>query len=80
MIGERMKMNVWTRPSIRSFFWRNYNQSEVDYVESHHDKLSAYEIKWSKTKKNYISRAFTNLYPDAFTKIISPDDFITFTQ
>ncbi len=33
MISERIKMNMWQNPSLKSYFWRNYNKSEVDYVE-----------------------------------------------
>src|SRR5690606_5396520 len=30
IISDRMKMNAWGNTEIQSFFWRNYNQSEVD--------------------------------------------------
>ncbi len=80
MISERMKMNAWLRPSIKSYFWRNYNQREVDYVELDNTKLSAYEMKWSSTKKNYVTKAFTNLYPQASTNIITPENITVFAN
>lgn len=80
MIGERTKMNAWLRPSIKSFFWRNYNQSEVDYVEYDNNQLSAYEMKWNARKKQYITKAFTNLYPEALTQVITPENFVMFTK
>jgi predicted AAA+ superfamily ATPase len=80
MISERMKMNAWLRPSAKSYFWRNYNQNEVDYVELNNSELSAYEMKWNTLKKHKVTRAFTNLYPNAKTKIISPEDFMGFTD
>ena len=79
MISERMKMNAWFRPNIKSHFWKNYNQSEVDYVELNKKKLSAYEMKWSTHKKHRISRAFTNCYPDALTQVVTPSRFYDFT-
>ncbi|MEZ4907655.1 MAG: ATP-binding protein [Saprospiraceae bacterium] len=78
IIGERIKMNYWTNASAKSYFWRNYNQSEVDYIESVKNKLLAIEIKWNTNKKNYISKAFLNLYPDSQSKVISPDNFLDF--
>ena len=78
IIGERMKMNVWLKPSAKSFFWRNFNQREVDYIETNKQKLSAFEIKWSMNKKHRINRAFTNLYPHANTNIITPENFVGF--
>ncbi len=80
IISERIKMNTWLRPSLKSYFWRNYNQREVDYIEYDNKQLSAYEIKWN-TKKNYrITKAFTNLYPDSNTEVITPDNFVRFSR
>ncbi len=79
MIGERMKMNAWLNASTKSYFWRNYNQSEVDYVEYHNKQLSAFEIKWNTIKKFKVTRAFTNLYPNASTQTITPQNFYDFT-
>ena len=80
MISERMKMNAWLRPSVKSFFWRNYNKSEVDYVEYENNKLSAYEIKHNTVKKHKVSQSFTNIYPDAKTIVITPENFVPFVN
>ena len=80
VISERIKMNAWLRPGVKSFFWRNFNQSEVDYIEHSGELLAAYEIKWNKHKKHKISRAFTKIYPDASTDIITPGHFVHFTN
>lgn len=86
IISERMKMNAWLNPSAKSFFWRNYNKNEVDYVELNKKALSGYEIKcppagWAgNTRKKFkVSRAFTNLYPTASTSVITPHSFANFT-
>jgi predicted AAA+ superfamily ATPase len=79
MVSDRRKMNAWTGSNARSYFWRNYNQSEVDYVELQGRKLSAFEMKWNVQKAHRITRAFTNSYPDAETAIITPRDFTSFS-
>jgi uncharacterized protein len=33
VISERMKWLAWNKPKVKCHFWRNYNQSEVDYIE-----------------------------------------------
>lgn len=76
MISERLKMNAWFRPDIKSYFWRNYNQAEVDYVETYSNNISAYEIKWDTHKNFKIPHAFTNLYPEAATTVITPVNFM----
>jgi len=78
IISERMKMNACNNPSAKSYFWRNYNKNEVDYVEYLHKKLSAYEIKWNTNKKHRVSKAFTNLYKNADTQVITPNNFVSF--
>jgi len=78
IVSERMKMNAWLHPERQSFFWRNYNQSEVDYVEIDGKKLSGFECKWNTKKNHKVTAAFTNAYPDAQTEIITPRNFVEF--
>jgi predicted AAA+ superfamily ATPase len=78
MISERMKMNSTMDMPIKSYFWRNYNQSEVDYVEEEKGNLHAYEMKWNTRKKNMVSKAFLNMYSNAKTDIIHPQNFSDF--
>ncbi len=44
VVSERRKWLAWNKPHIKSYFWRNYNQSEVDYVEQDGNMIHAYEI------------------------------------
>lgn len=80
VISERMKMNSWIAPDRKGYFWRNYNQSEVDYVETEGNHLSAFEMKWNTRKKHSVTRAFTNAYPEASTDVITPASFDSFCQ
>jgi predicted AAA+ superfamily ATPase len=76
--SERLKTLRWTNSRAKSYFWRNYNQSEVDYVELDNEQLTAYEMKWNTTKNHKVTRAFTNMYPNAKTEIITPKSFVGF--
>ncbi len=78
MISERLKMNEWQGKNVKSYFWRNYNQNEVDYIEVYNKELYAFEMKWNTYKKLKITRAFTNIYSDAKTEIITPQHFVPF--
>jgi uncharacterized protein len=78
VISERMKMNNWLASDRNGYFWRNYNQSEVDYVEKEGNQLTAFEMKWDTRKKHTVSKAFTNAYPDAQTEIVTPVSFDIF--
>lgn len=82
VISERMKFLHGNRSRVKSYFWRNYNQSEVDYVEIDGERMAAYEIKWKQpsTKKTWVTRAFTNMYPQAHTGIVQPDQMMDFFE
>lgn len=80
MISERMKTNAWFHPDIKSYFWRTYNQSEVDYLETEKEKLSAFEMKWNAAQQARITRAFTSSYPQAGQAIITPRNFTAFCR
>jgi uncharacterized protein len=76
--AERLKHLRYTNSKAKSYFWRNYNQSEVDYIEIENELLTAFEMKWNTTKKHKVTRAFTNMYPDAETHIVTPKGFVGF--
>lgn len=78
MVSERMKLNSWNHENRKPYFWRNYNKSEVDYVELENNQLSAFEMKWNTKKKNRVTKAFTNSYPNAVTEVITPQNFADF--
>lgn len=78
VVSERKKWLAWNRPHVKSYFWRNYNQSEVDYVEQDGAMIHAYEIKWNSQKKHSVSRAFINAYPEASVQIITPRNISEF--
>lgn len=78
IVSERMKMNDYNQKPVKSYFWRDYNKSEVDYVEVSKGVINAFEIKWNSMKKFSVSKAFTNLYPEAQTEVITPKNFSKF--
>ena len=71
-ISERMKLHAHLNRSYRSYFWRNYNGSEVDYIEEKEGRISAFEMKWNPKPNQKVTRAFTNGYPEAETEVITP--------
>ena len=78
LISERLKLNSNLGFDRQSYFWRNYNQSEVDYVEVEKNDISAFEIKWNTHKNHKVSRAFSNAYPNAKKEVITPNNFDKF--
>ena len=78
IISERKKYLAYHNIYTNSYFWRTHAQQEIDYIEEREGRVFAYEFKWSKHKKARIPKTFTNAYPEATSKIISPENFEEF--
>ena len=73
-ISERLKYLHYTGIFSNQFFWRTYDQQEIDLVEERDGLLHAYEFKWG-TKKVSIPTAFKNAYGNASFSVIRPDNY-----
>jgi uncharacterized protein len=73
---ERLKKNEYQRNLINYYFWRNYEQAEIDWLEEKNGLLSAYEFKW-QTKNPHTPKAFFDLY-QIRSKLVSTDNFEEF--
>jgi len=78
IISERLKRNAYKDEDRQLYFWRNYNQQEVDLVEYFAGKLSAMEIKYGDSKKKGKPNAFHLAYPDAEFHLIDRDNYLDF--
>ena len=73
-IAERMKRKEYLMDYARSWFWRNTNKQEIDYIEEKDDKIHAYELKWNPKRKASAPLSFRNAYPDADFTVINHDN------
>ena len=74
---ERMKKNQYERVFANTYFWRTYEQKEIDYIEERDGKLFAYEFKWS-ANEGKAPRAFTEAYPEGSYQVVSKNNFMEF--
>lgn len=77
MITERTKKNEYKGFYGKSYFWRNYNQQEIDFIEEKDGILFVYEMKWNKTKVK-LPGDFKSKYPDAKFKVINQSNYLDF--
>ncbi len=78
-IAERQKVLHNILPSLaRSYFWRNYNQKEIDYIEETGQTYHAYEFKWSSRKRVKFPNDFINGYPDSSFNVVTPENIDSF--
>ena len=76
LLAERIKRNSYLKENAQQYFWRNYNQQEVDLIEMKDGKLQAFEFKYSPQKKVKIPAAFATAYPEASFESISRDNYL----
>ena len=78
IISERIKFTNYQQIYSNKYFWRTKSQQEIDYIEERNGNLFAYEFKWNTRKKVKIPKSFLTAYPNAVTKIITPENYYEF--
>lgn len=76
---ERIKRNAKHRLFTNQYFWRTYDQQEIDYLEEYDGKLRGYEFKYSKTsfRKPAI---FLKTYKNSDVTLINNKTFFEFLE
>jgi hypothetical protein len=77
-ISERLKHAAYNGWICNHYFWRTYDQQEIDLLEEKSGKLHAFECKFRATKVPKIPVAFRNAYPEAEFNAVNPENFIDF--
>ena len=75
MISERKKRNAYKLWYGRSFFWRTYQQQEIDLIEEIDGEFHAFEFKWNKTSRAKFSKTFLDTYKPLRTLSVSQENF-----
>lgn len=79
-VAERMKHNHYARKFIKSYYWRSFQQQEIDLIESDNASLTAYELKWNPRKPARIPKTFQNAYPIQEFHTVNPENYMNFLQ
>jgi predicted AAA+ superfamily ATPase len=78
LISERKKYLEYHRIFSKTYFWRTYQQQEIDYIEESDGAFSAWEMKWNPKAKARFQQAFVHAYKPVTTKVIHSDNFEAF--
>jgi uncharacterized protein len=80
IISERQKRNNYRNWHGRSWFWRTYQQQEIDLIEEIDGDFSAYETKWKQFRQVKFPRTFTDNYKPVISLAITPENFDDFLE
>ncbi|MEE4195215.1 MAG: ATP-binding protein [Anaerolineae bacterium] len=79
LMTERRKTNQAQHRSVNAYFWRTYDQKEVDLIEEYGGVLHGYEFKWRNGAiKEATRREFTETYPNSELHVINQENFESF--
>lgn len=73
-IMEKYKNSLNKRDFARFYFWRTYDQKEIDLIEDFNGKLTAFECKWKSDKVIAIPNDWKNNYPDAKFQVVNSEN------
>jgi predicted AAA+ superfamily ATPase len=77
-ILERKKNMDYMGSPYRPYFWRNYAQAEIDYIEEVNNAYDCFEFKYSPNKKSKIPAAFATNYNVNKYQVINSDNWYEF--
>ena len=73
--SERGRSLSYQGIHVNCYFWRTYDQQEIDWIEEGDGKLNGFEFKW-KAQKTRAPGGWQKSYPQASFQIIHPDNYM----
>ncbi len=73
---ERKKAKEYQGEKVQHYFWRNYQQAEIDMIEKSREEIKAFEFKL-KDRKTRTPKSFKEFYSTE-AELISGDNYLDF--
>jgi predicted AAA+ superfamily ATPase len=78
LASERIKKQHYQQITTTNYFWRTYDQQELDWLEVQVEQITGFEFKWNTKKKSKIPVAFAKAYPEAGFEVIDQNNYLDF--
>lgn len=75
IISERLKFQSYNRMIVNNYFWRTYDQQEIDWVEERGGQLHGYELKWNMKKLPKEPIGWKKAYPESKFEVINHENY-----
>ena len=76
VISERIKHQNYSRMIVNNYFWRTYDQQEIDWLEEREGKLFGYEFKWNPKKQPKAPKVWKEAYPESEFEVINYENYL----
>lgn len=77
-VSEMIKKDELEAQKANFYFWRTYEQKEIDLIKEKNGEISAFEVKLSEPKKKISAETFVKEYPGSVFNVISMDNLDKF--
>ncbi|MFH1361415.1 MAG: ATP-binding protein [bacterium] len=77
IIAERIKKQEYQQILANNYFWRTYDQKEIDLIEEREGALFGYEIKLGK-KEGRAPKDWLATYPQAKYFVVNKENYLEF--
>jgi len=74
-VMERIKHAGNNRRFVGFYFWRTYDQREIDLVEDSDGVLTGFECKWSPKSRPKAPKDWSEAYPEAGFEVVTQSDW-----
>ncbi|OGT44476.1 MAG: hypothetical protein A3F42_08485 [Gammaproteobacteria bacterium RIFCSPHIGHO2_12_FULL_37_34] len=78
IVIERIKKQIYQHMHVNNYFWRTWDQQEVDFVEERAGQLFGYEIKWKMPRQLKKPKDWLTTYENAQFNIIHNENYLEF--
>lgn len=78
LASERIKKQHYKKMVKQNYFWRTYDQQELDWLETEAETINAFEFKWNENKKSKVPTAFSKAYTEASFEVINKQNYLEF--
>ncbi|MBI5183173.1 MAG: ATP-binding protein [Nitrospinae bacterium] len=79
IIIERIKKQEYLQIFSNNYFWRTYDQKEIDIVEEREGMLYGYEIKWNKIRAKP-PKGWLETYRNASYEVVTKENYLEFIK
>jgi predicted AAA+ superfamily ATPase len=78
LVAERLKKQAYAPVFANNYFWRTWEQKEIDWVEEREGKLFGFEFKYLPGQKIRGAKEFQQAYQNSALETISRDNYFDF--
>ena len=80
LVVERLKKQAYNQIYANNYFWRTYDQKEIDWVEEREGKIFGFEFKWQKRDSKNKAYWLESYPSEAVFELVNKENYLEFVS